>query len=123
MQKYRKVCTVYPKQVELTMSNSSNILQKEGMYLRASPQDFSNTTNPLHVYLIVDNFGAKYTNKDDANYLVDHLNKEYTTTVDWRGKVYVGLHLNWGYLARTVELSIPGYVESVLKSLQLKQHA
>ena len=36
-------------------------------------------------------------------------------TVDWQGKKYVGISLEWDYDARTLLTSVPGYVEKLLK--------
>ena len=76
-----------------------------------TPGLFKHTTKPIYFSLIVDNLGVKCINKQDAAHLVDHINKAYTTTVDWTGKVYAGFHLDWNYIDRTVNLSMPGYVK------------
>ena len=59
---------------------------------------------------MVDDFGVKYVNKADAHHLIDHLSKEYKCTVDWDGKIFLGIHLDWNYDKRTVDLSMPNYV-------------
>ena len=67
----------------------------KGGYVPAgiTPGLFKHPKNPLNFCLIVDDFGVKYTNEQDTTHLVNHLNKAYTTTVDWTGKVYAGFHL------------------------------
>ncbi len=45
----------------------------------------------------VDNFGVKYFSKDDANHLLDSLRKYYKIPVDWEGKKYCGLTIDWNY--------------------------
>jgi hypothetical protein len=39
----------------------------------------------------------------------------YELTVKWDGKKYLGLTLAWDYIARTCDVSIPGYVQNVLQ--------
>lgn len=41
-----------------------------------------------------------------------------TNTTDWNGTLYCGLTLEWSYLARTVQLSMPGYIEATLNKFQ-----
>ena len=41
---------------------------------------------PTTFALVVDNFGAKYTNKKDAEHLMTVLKKHYTLTEDWEGE-------------------------------------
>ena len=39
-------------------------------------------------------------------------------TIDWDGKTYCGLNLNWNYDKGYVDMSISGYVEKVLHKFQ-----
>ena len=65
--------------------------------------------------LVVDDFGIRYTNKDDVDTLLSALQAcKYKFSIDWNGTQYVGLTLEWDYDARTVTLSMPGYVERAL---------
>ena len=81
-----------------------------------TPGLFRHRTNNTTFCLIVDDFGVKYTNNRDAQHLIDHLNSQYKTTVDWEGRVFCGMHLKWDYtsLRRSVELTIPNYVKRAL---------
>ena len=63
---------------------------------------------------MVDDFGVRYTNKDDADYLIQCLQEEYELHEDWDGDIYIGMSLKWDYDARTVELSMPGYIQNAL---------
>ena len=80
-----------------------------------TPGLFKHTTNPLNFCLIVDDFGIKYTSKQDTTHLVTHLNEAYTTTVDWTGRAYAGFRLDWNYLDTIVELCMRGYVKGACK--------
>ena len=80
-----------------------------------TPGLFRHPTKPITFCLIVDDFGVKYTNRKDAEDLENHLQSKYETTTDWSGSSYCGVSLKWDYTARTVELSIPGYVQAALR--------
>ena len=86
-------------------------LQKGG-YVHAgrTPGLFKHKTRDLYFCLVVDDFGVKYVHKADAHHLINHLSKEYKCTVDWDGKIFLGIHLDWNYDKRTVDLSMPNYV-------------
>ena len=78
--------------------------------------------------LWVDNFGVKYFNKDDANHLIQTLQKEYVISIDWDGKNYCGPTLDWNYAKQHVDISIPNYIGNALKKFNHKsskspQHA
>jgi hypothetical protein len=65
--------------------------------------------------LVVDDFGVLYVTDDDANHLLNALKENYTVSVDWEGKRYCGLTLEWDYTARTCDISMPGYIERALQ--------
>jgi hypothetical protein len=64
--------------------------------------------------LVVDDFGVKYTNLTDAQHLMSTLKQLYSVSEDWDGARYCGLTLDWDYDNRTVDISIPGYIERAL---------
>eukprot|EP00536_Pseudo-nitzschia_multiseries_P011790 jgi/Psemu1/30041/gm1.30041_g len=61
----------------------------EGLFLH-DERDISFT-------LVVDDFGIKYTQQEGVDHLVEAVGAKYTFKVDWSGKQYVGVHLNWDY--------------------------
>ena len=61
--------------------------------------------------LVVDNFGVSYVNKADAEHLEVALKKNYPMTVDWTGKKYVKITLDWNYSKREMRSSMPEYVK------------
>ena len=71
-----------------------------------SPGFWTHVSRPTVFTLCVDDFGIKYTTKDDANHLLNAIQ----SSIDWEGKQYVGLSLNWNYDKRYVDLSMPGYI-------------
>lgn len=80
-----------------------------------TPGLFKHITRPIAFSLVVDDFGVKYTNKADADHLLQTLEKHYTAVAtDWTGGLYCGITLKWDYTARTLDISMPGYVEALL---------
>jgi hypothetical protein len=69
--------------------------------------------------LVVDDFGVRYTRQQDAEHLITALETcGYKITTDWEGTRYVGLTLQWDYAARTLDISMPGYIERALQRFQ-----
>ena len=46
------------------------------------------------------------------------LQEHYKVTLDWTGKRYIGISLDWDYKKRQVHLSMPGYIKKALKQFQ-----
>ena len=69
--------------------------------------------------LVVDNFGVKFINKEDVDHLISSIKTTYTLTEDWSGQLYCGITLDWDYVNRTVDISMPGYIK---KKLQEYEH-
>ena len=69
--------------------------------------------------LCVDDFGVKYYSKEDANHLIAALQQNYDITIDWEGKHFCGLNIDWNYPDGYVDISMKHYV---IKALQKLQH-
>jgi hypothetical protein len=69
---------------------------------------------PISFTLVVDDFGVKYTNKDNVKHLMNVLEQDYTIDTDWDGTQYLGLMLDWNYATQKVHLSMPGYIKTAL---------
>jgi hypothetical protein len=69
---------------------------------------------PITFTLVVDDFGVKYVGKEHANHLVASLKTKYKLIEDWDGDLYCGIKLQWNYNARTLDISMPGYVRQQL---------
>ena len=52
---------------------------------------------PISWTIIVDDFGIKYTNKKDIEELLTIMGKWYTMKIDWQGKSFGGITLEWNY--------------------------
>jgi hypothetical protein len=72
-------------------------------------------TRPITRCLVVDDFAVKYVDEADTNHLLQALESRYTVTTDWDAKMYCALSQAWDYAKRTVEISMPGYVEKALQ--------
>ena len=68
----------------------------------------------ISLTLWVDDFGIKYTRRQDVDHLTSLLKQYYEFTIDWSGTKYLGLTLRWDYKHRTVDVSMPGYIERAL---------
>ena len=66
--------------------------------------------------LCVDDFGVKYFSTADATHLIDAVKAHYDLTVDWTGKLYYGIALDWHYDKGYVDIFMPGYVTRKLKT-------
>ncbi len=65
--------------------------------------------------LVVDDFGVKYVNSDNVQHLIASIKKNHSLTKDWTGDLYFGIKLEWGYVNRAVNTSMPGYVKKKLQ--------
>jgi hypothetical protein len=83
------------------------------------PGLWKHDTRPIQFTLVVDDFGVKYTRKEDVEHLRSVIEQDYTVTADWTGNQYIGITLDWDYKRQRVHLSMPNYVK---KALQLFQH-
>ena len=60
--------------------------------------------------LVINDFGIKYFGQDNADHLIQALNKQYTISMDWTGSFFCGLHTQWDYTSRTCDISMPNYI-------------
>jgi hypothetical protein len=73
---------------------------------------------PSNFPLVVDDFGVMYVGREHAENLKASLEENYEISTDWEGALYCGIKLTWDYTARTVDLSMPGYIAAVLHRFQ-----
>jgi len=73
---------------------------------------FTHRTRCMSFTLVVDDFGVEYDKIDDFNFLVSSLNKKYELHIDLTGSKYIGVRLDWDYVANTFTPSMPNYVAS-----------
>ena len=75
-------------------------------------------TQLISFKLVVDDFGMKYTNKDDIDDLFKAIKHTYPLKINWDGTKYIGIDLKWNYIKREVTLPMKGYVKQSLKKVQ-----
>jgi hypothetical protein len=69
--------------------------------------------------LVVDDFRVQYTKLADAQHLLAVLKQHYKAiTMDWTGSLFCSITLKWDYTQHIVDLSMPGYVQTVLKEFE-----
>jgi hypothetical protein len=85
-----------------------------------TPGLWRHVLRPISFTLVVDDFGVKYVGNEHAQHLVDALKKYYKLTEDWKGDLYCGITLDWDYDNRTLEISLPGYINKVLQRFEHK---
>jgi len=83
-----------------------------------TPGLWKHHTRPILFSLVVNDFGIKYVGKQHADHIFHALEQHYEAATDWEGKLYCGLTLQWDYKARTVNISMPGYVAAALHQFQ-----
>ena len=83
-----------------------------------TPGLWKHQTRPISFTLVVDDFGIKYTNKDDIDRLFKAIKDKYLLKIDWVGSKYIGINLEWDYDKQEVTLSIKGYTKRALKQFQ-----
>ena len=76
---------------------------------------FLHETRDISFTLVVDNFGIKYTSKNNVNHLIVSVRAKYPFKIDWNAKQYIDMHLKWDYAKQIVRISMGGYVEQALK--------
>ena len=86
--------------------------------LPLTPGLWRHDTRDIVFSLVVDDFGVRYTSRADADHLVATLSTSYQVSTDWTGSRYCGLILTWDYVARTCDISMPGYIERTLTRFQ-----
>jgi hypothetical protein len=79
---------------------------------------WKHNTRPITFALVVDDFGVKYVGREHAIHLIESLQDLYELHLDWSGKLYIGITLDWDYINGTVDLSMPNYVEKALHKFQ-----
>eukprot|EP00956_Cyclotella_meneghiniana_P026599 scaffold57893_cov25-Cyclotella_meneghiniana.AAC.1 len=103
-------------------------LAKHGYYEVAhTPGVWKHISRPVSFTLVVDGFGIKYVGKEHAEHLLHALKEHYTLDIDWEGKLYCGISLDWDYERKTVDISMPGYIKKLLQrfhhELRKAQHS
>ena len=76
---------------------------------------------PVQFTLVVDNFGVKYLGGKHVIHLKQTLEENYKVAIEWDGKMYILITLDWDYIRRQVHMSLPKYTDKALKQFNNKQ--
>jgi hypothetical protein len=60
-----------------------------------TPGLWTHSTRDIMFSLVVDDFGIKYTNRDNAIHLLTALEQFYTVMTESTGSLYLAMTLNW----------------------------
>ena len=105
----------------IAFENLVKHLKKYGYHpCRITKGLWTHISNSITFVLVVDDFGIKYENENDLKHLLNALQARYTISVDREAKNYVGMQLNWDYINRTVDISMPNYIKDLLTNIQHK---
>ena len=91
-------------------------LNSHGYYETSTPMLFRHTSRPISFTLVVDDFGVKYLHRSDFDHLLSSLQELYSCTSSPVATRYLGIELSHDRPARTMRLSMPGYVEHLVAS-------
>ena len=90
-------------------------LNKEGYFKSlVVPGLWKHKTRNIQFVLVVDDFGIKYTKKEDLDHLIALLKSHYDVSVDLEGKEFVKIELDWDYEKEEVHLSMEPYLRKAL---------
>jgi hypothetical protein len=76
---------------------------------------FTHETHDITFSLVVNDFDIKYIHSRDTQHLINTLDSLNEITTNWTGSKYLRLTLDWDYKARTLDISMPGYIEKALQ--------
>eukprot|EP00957_Ditylum_brightwellii_P155082 11805044-Ditylum_brightwellii.AAC.1 len=83
-------------------------LLEHGYYLvQHTPRLWRHKWRPVKFALVVDDFGIKLTGDKHVEHLVEALQQHYEVTVDKEGNLFCGIHLDWDYNSKKVDLAMP----------------
>ncbi|KAL7482175.1 hypothetical protein ACHAW6_007870 [Cyclotella cf. meneghiniana] len=90
-------------------------LTKAGYYqCQYTPGLWHHIWRPITFCLVVDDFGIKTVGLKHAKHLQQELEKYYECSMNWKGELFCGVHLDWDYKNRRVRLSMPDYARNAL---------
>jgi hypothetical protein len=95
-----------------------SVLSAAGFRETSTPCLFRHVSRPIAFVLVVDDFGIKYQNRDDYDYLISCLARVYHVKSHPVASKFLGFALSHNRAQRTLSLSYPGYVDALLHRLR-----
>ena len=94
-------------------------LEKYGYRQLAHSQSlFRNHDGSIRFALVVDDFAVVWKDKTSIDHFIDTLRKLYTVKIDWEGSKYLGMNISINRIQRHVTISMPGYIEKLLRKVR-----
>ena len=111
----RKAIYGLPQAGKLANDQLKQKLAPAGYYkVPHTPGLFTHVTRPIQFTLVVDDVGVKYVGKEHAGHLIKTLETHYDKiSVDWEGKLYCGITLEWNHEEGFLSISMPGYTDKL----------
>ena len=95
-----------------------SLLSQSGFLETRTPCLFRHVSRPITFVLVVDDFGVKYQNRDDFDFLVSCLSRLYHVKSHPIASKFLGFALSHNRAKRTLSLSYPGYIAALLLRLR-----
>ena len=92
-------------------------LNKHDYYQTATPMLFRHRTRNIDFTLVVDDFGIQYTLDEDLDHLIHCLEELYEIKIERTGNRFLGFDIDYDMSARTITMSYPGYLATLLASV------
>ena len=103
-----------PQSGLLSQNRLITLLNSGGYFETATPMLFRHTSRPIDFTLVVDDFGIKYHHRDDFDHLVALLGTLYGVKPHPVGTNFLGYTIVHDRVHRTITMSYPGYISSLL---------
>jgi hypothetical protein len=112
--------TMYGLKESGKLSNTRvvTLLSSFGFHETSTPCLFRHISRPILFVLVVDDFGVKYHNRVDFDYLVSCLTTLYHVKAHPTGTKFLGFTVQHDRPSRTLTVSYPGYVTTLLTRLR-----
>jgi hypothetical protein len=94
------------------------LLLSFGFVETSTPCLFRHPTRPITFCLVADDFGVKYTDRHDFDYLVSCLATLYHVKAHPLASRFLGFTIHHDRQARTLSLAYPGYIDDLLARLR-----
>jgi hypothetical protein len=108
-----------PQAGRLAHEKLTKLLARHGYLPTQTPCLFEHQSNGVTFTLVVDDFLVKYQDIAAFNHLCDSIRTEYNFEVDTNASKYIGMTIKYDKTARTITLSMPGYVNAALRRFRV----
>ena len=109
-----------PQSGLLSQRRLITLLNSHGYTETTTPMLFRHSSRPITFTLVVDDFGVKYSSPSDLDHLITCLQTLYALKTHRTGNHYnyLGYTIDYAKPDRTMTLSMPAYIPSLLRQLR-----